>query len=91
MNSGYIMVDCKELNLLADSSQTVDGIYDASIAAVESGKHIIACNCEYGEDVPVTPIPVFAIIEAGVVIFTSSILQVRVAPDDSVTVVSLIQ
>ena len=89
-NSGYIMVDCKKVNLLAQSAQTVNGMYAASKNAIDSGKPILACNCEYGEGVPLTPIPVFAIIEAGVIIFTASILQVRVAPNNSVTIVPLI-
>lgn len=90
MANGYIMVDCKSLNLLADASQTINGLYESSIEAIMSGKPIIAVNCEYGEDVPMTPISVMAIIEAGVVILTASIWQIRVADDDSVTIVSLI-
>lgn len=88
--NGYIGVDCKGTNLLAQSAQTKEGLYADSIAAIESGKPIIAVNCEYGEGVPMTPIPVMAIIEANVCIFTASILQIRVAPNDSVTIVPLI-
>lgn len=88
--TGYIMVDCKQMNLLAGESQTISGLYAASIEAINTGKPIIATNCEYGENVPMTPISVMAIIESGTVIFTSSILQIRVAADDSVTIVSLI-
>lgn len=90
MANGYIMVDCKSLNLLADASQTINGLYESSIEAIMSGKPIIAVNCEYGEGVPMTPISVMAIIEAGVAILTASILQIRVANDDSVTIVPLI-
>ena len=90
MANGYIMVDCKSLNLLADASQTINGLYESSIEAIMSGKPIIAVNCEYGADVPMSPIPVMAIIEAGVVIFTTSILQIKIADDDSVTIVPLI-
>ena len=90
MANGYIMVDCKSLNLLADASQTINSLYESSIEAIMSGKPIIAVNCEYGENVPMTPIPVMAIIEAGVAILTTSILQIRVANDDSVTIVPLI-
>lgn len=89
-NSGYVMVDCKKANLLAQSAQTVDGIYASAKGAIDTGKPILACNCEYGEGVPLTPIPVFAIIEDGVLIFTASILQIRVTDEDSVTIVSLL-
>lgn len=90
MSNGYIMIDCQALNLLASESQTITGLYARSIEAIDTGKPIIAVNCEYGEDVPMTPISVMAIIEAGTVIFTASILQIRVASDDTVTIVPLI-
>lgn len=88
--NGYIMVDCQSINLLAVESQTIPGLYARSIEAIDTGKPIIAVNCEYGEGVPMTPISVMAIIEAGIVIFTASILQIRVASDDTVTIVPLI-
>lgn len=90
MSNGYIMVDCQSLNLLASESQTIPGLYARSIEAIDTGKPIIAVNCEYGEGVPMTPISVMAIIEAGIAIFTASILQIRVASDDTVTIVPLI-
>lgn len=90
IKGGYAMVDCKGLNLLSQSSQTISGLYDKAMEAVKSDKPIQAYNCDYGAGVPVTPIPVFAIIEAGVIIFTASILQVRIASDDSVTITSLL-
>ncbi len=84
------MVDCGGANLLAQSSQTISGLYAKCKTAVDSGKPILAYNCQYGSGVPMTPIPVFAILEAGVYIFTSSILQIRVANTDAVTIVSLL-
>lgn len=91
MNGGYTMVDCGKANLLAQSPQTISGLYQKSLDALATGKPVIANNCEYGVGVPMSPIPVFAIIEAGIIIFTASILQIRVASDDSVTIVSLLQ
>ena len=90
MNGGYVMVDCKGLNLLAQSSQTVNGLYEVCKDAYNSGKPIIAYNCVYGTGVPLTPIQVFAIEEAGKFIFTSSILQIIVDDDDSVVIASLL-
>lgn len=89
-NSGYALVDCNGLNLLAQSEVTVDGLYVKCKAAYDSGKPIIACNCQYGSGVAASPIAVMCIIEAGVYVFTSSILQIRVAADDGVTITSLI-
>ena len=88
--NGYTLVDCKGMNLLSQSSQTIDGLYAASAKAVELGKPIIAINCEYGEGVPMTPIAVMAIVEDDTIVFTASILQIRVSSDDSVEIVPLI-
>ena len=90
MAAGYVMVDCQSMNLLSQESQTINGLYAVCIDAIKTGKPIIAMNCTYGEGVPMTPISVMAIIEDGVVVFTASILQIRVASDDSVTIVPLI-
>ena len=89
--TGYVVVDCTGINLLADSKVTVSGIYAKCKAAFESGKPMFACNCEYGEGVPMTPVQVMAIIEAGVYVMTASILQIRVDSDDGVTIVSLLE
>lgn len=87
---GYALIDCKKLNLLADDKQTISGLYAAVKAAYENDKMTVAVNCEYGEGVKMTPIPVFMILEAGVFILTASILQVRVDEEDGVTITSLI-
>lgn len=88
--TGYINIDCKGLNLLAQEAQTIDGLYAVCVEALATNKPINAVNCVYGEGVPMTPVPVMAINEDGTIIFTASILQVRVAADDSVTIVSLL-
>ena len=90
MNGGYSMVDCKKMNLLAQSSQTISGIFDASKNAIATGKPIIACNCEYGEGVPMTPIAVMAIEQGGEICFSASILQIWVNSSDGVRIVSLL-
>ena len=88
--NGYIVIDCKGLNLLSQESQTIKGLYERCIEADFTDKLIIATNCEYGEGVEMSPIPVFCIIENGVFIFTASILQIRVSSDDSVVITSLL-
>ena len=90
MNGGYVLVDCKKMNLLAQSSQTVSGLYARMVEAVKTGKPVIACNCEYGVGVSLSPFPVMVLKEAGIYICTASILQVRISSDDSVTIVSLL-
>lgn len=90
-NNGYVVVDCGGLNLLADSSQTITGLYNRCKDAINSNKPIIASNCNYGANTPVTPINVFAITEGTTFIFTASILQIRVASTDVVTIVPLVE
>lgn len=90
MKGGYIMIDCEKLNLLAQSSQTISGLYAKCKKAIDANKPIYAHNCEYGEGVPLTPIHVFAINEAGTLILTASILQIRIASNDAVTIMNLI-
>lgn len=84
-NGGYIMVDCGGLNLLGghDTAQTIPDLYKNAKTAIESGKPIIANNCEYGEGVTMSPVPVFAIIESDVLILTASILQIRIAANST--------
>lgn len=89
-NGGTAFIDCGGLNLLAQSSQTIAGLYAQIKAGYEAGKQIVATNCVYGEGVPLTPIPVFTILEAGVFVSTASILQIRVTDKDVVTITPLI-
>ncbi len=91
MNGGYINVDCGGLNLLAESAQTIAGIYDRVKTAWLTGKPIYAYNCMWG-DSPISPIPVFAIPfpESNEIICTASTLQVIVKDDDSVTINNLV-
>lgn len=90
MKGGYIMIDCKGLNLLSQSSVTVSGLHAAVTAAISKNKPIYAYNCTYGSGVKMTPIQVMCIIEDGTAVCTSSILQIRVAANDAVTITSLL-
>lgn len=88
--TGYIQIDCKGMNLLAQESQTITGLYAASAAAMETNKPVIAVNCTYGEGVDMSPVPVMGIYEDDDIIFTASILQIIVTPADAVTIRSLV-
>ena len=87
---GYILIDCGGLNLLATDPQTISGLYAKVKKAHELNKPIYAVNCVYGSGVKLSPISVFAINEAGTIILTASILQIRVASNDAVTILNLI-
>lgn len=90
INGGYVQVDGTGVNLLAGETQTIPGLYKKMIEAIGTGKPIQVCNCQYGSGVAMTPIPIFCIIEAGVVIGTASILQLRVNESNEVWVVNLL-
>lgn len=91
MNGGYIIVDCTGMNLLAESAQTITGLYKTVQNALLTGKPIYAYNCMWG-DAPISPVPVFAIpfTGSGEIICTSSTLQIIVKDDDTVTINNLV-
>ena len=91
MNGGYIMIDCKGLDLLKDSAQTIVGMYTQCQIAMATNKPIIAYNCKWGTDKSITPIQVFMIQFDGYIIATSSTLQIIIASNDSITINNLIQ
>ena len=87
--NGYISIDCKGLDLLSESSQTISGLYDAIQEAIESGKPIYACNMVWGDVSAISPVQVFTVQFDGYVICTASTLQVIVTTDDAVTINNL--
>lgn len=92
LKGGYVLVDCKGLDLLGGSTpQTIDGLYAACDIAMKSGKPILACNCIYGEGHACSPVAVMGQREsANSLVFTSSILQIVVTDEDKVTIISLL-
>ena len=58
--NGYIIVDCAGVDLNAESSTTITGLNASLVAAINSGKPVIAFNIVNGDDVDevFTPIPV---------------------------------
>lgn len=88
--TGYINIDCKGMNLLSQESQTIGGLYAACAAAMETNKPINAVNCTYGEGVHMSPVAVMGIYEDDNIIFTASILQIVVTPEDTVTIIPLV-
>lgn len=89
---GYIMVDCKGLDLIKGSTpQTIPGIYEKVQKAMKTGKEIRACNCIWDTTRDVTPISVMAIqINPTTVICTAATLQVIIASNDVITINNLV-
>lgn len=92
MNGGYVMVDCKGLDLSTAEEQTISGLYADMISAIDSGKPMYAYNCVWGtnSDSPMTPIPFFAQKwNSTMVVGTSSVLNITCTSADKVNVTSL--
>ena len=87
--NGYIQVDCKGLDLLAESAQTINGLYNDVQEAIETGKPMFATNLVWGDVSSISPVQVFSVQWDGYVILTASTLQVIVTTEDSVTINNL--
>lgn len=87
--NGYISIDCKGLDLLSESSQTISGLYAAIQEAITSGKPIYAINMVWGEVSDISPVQVFTVQFDGYVVCTAATLQVIVTTADAVTVNNL--
>lgn len=87
--NGYIIIDCKGLDLLAESAQTISGLYQAVQDAIASGKPLYATNMVWGDVSPISPVQVFTVQFDGYVIVTASTLQVIITTADSVTINNL--
>lgn len=87
--NGYIIIDCKGLDLLAESAQTISGLYQTIQDAIASGKPLYATNLVWGDVSPVSPVQVFTVQFDGYVVVTASTLQVIVTSADSVTINNL--
>lgn len=93
MKSGVFMVDCGGLNLLAETSQTISGLYERVKAALKTNKPVFAYNVLFGVNNPMTPIGVMVNFESAdseLLICTASTLQIRITSADAVTIVNFI-
>ena len=91
MKAGYVLVDCKGLDLLSESTQTISGLYAKLVEAMKTGKMIIAENMVWGDDGTISPVHVFAIDMGSTygIYCTASTLQIRVSPANVVTIVNM--
>ena len=91
MKGGYVLVDCKGLDLTGESTQTITGLYNKVKAAMGTGKLIIVENMIWGDDGIISPVHVFAIDMGSTygIYCTASTLQIRISPADVVTIVNM--
>ena len=60
--NGYIQIDCKGLDLLAESAQTINGLYNEIQEAIETGKPMFATNLVWGDVSAISPVQVFSFL-----------------------------
>lgn len=90
MKGGYTLIDCTGLDLTAESTKTISGLYNKVKAAIDTGKMIIVANMIWGSGKPVTPVPVFAVDFGNDGIYcTVSTRQIQISKLDVVTIVDL--
>ena len=87
MNGGYVMVDCKGLDLTGGNTpQTITGIWNDAKIAMASGKPIVAHNCVYGTGVKVSPVTCFGwYISTTEIVFVGATIHVHIKSDNTVT------
>lgn len=88
MNGGYTLIDFQNKDILSKDIK-IDGIYKAVENAFNVGKSIQCVNAKY-DSMDCSPITVFACKGEKKYYCTSSILQLVVNEDDTITVNNLV-
>ena len=86
---GYFLIDCKGLNLLSETEQTISGITKECEKARVLDKPCYATNCKWGSE-PITPIAVLITKAEGHITATASTLQLVIDNTDGVTINNLV-
>ena len=90
MNGGYIMVDCTGLDLTDTNAQSIDGIWDKAVEAIDADKPIIVHNCEYGTGVKVSPVTCFGwYIDTDEIVIVGATLHIHIKNDNTATVLDV--
>ena len=90
MNTGYVTIDCKGLDLIKGSTpQTIPGLRADIETAMATGKPIIATNLTWDEGY-ISPTMCMCTFVGDDLIATSSTLQIYISKSDVVTIVNLV-
>lgn len=88
MPGGYYLLDGLSIDLTGEA-KTYTGAWDAAVAALASGKPIVAYNMLYGT-APVSPVPVFGwYLASDEIVIVGATLHVHIEDDDTVTIVDV--
>lgn len=90
MKGGYILLDCRGLELTSPVKLTKTGIYKKVKDAYESGKPVYAVNCLWEGD-PMSPISVMITKRSsGNYIATASTLQIVIDENNGVEIINML-
>lgn len=88
MNGGYCMVDCTGLDLSAEESQTVSGLYDSIYACMDSNKPIAFNNILIEGEGLITPAYGSAVISGDNIIVYVIGSKLQITNQDVITILS---
>lgn len=89
MRGGYFNVDCSGINLSLTTAQSIPGIWDKAVTAMQTDKPIMAYGCSYGEAL-VSPVPVFGwYIAADEIVIVGATLHVHIKNNNTATVLDV--
>lgn len=89
LKGGYILVDASGIELTSAEPKTVTGIWNKAVAAIGSGKPIVACGCTYSS-APVSPVTGFGwYIATDEIVFVGATLHIHIKDNDSVTILDV--
>lgn len=88
MNGGYVMIDATGVDLLAESSKTVAGIYNKFLKALQSGKPILAYGATY-DTAGSSPIAVNVIPASNALTVYTGVYSIAISNADAVAVTNL--
>lgn len=88
--NGYVIIDCKGLELTSQTKQTITGIYNRVRDAYNTGKPCICYNCLWEDDV-MSPFNVMINPRSsGNYIATASTLQIEIDDEDGIEITNMI-
>lgn len=92
MNGGYVLIDCKGLDLTKGSTeQTISGFFARVKEAEKTGKPIYATNCVWDTNGGVSPFNIMTMDSSEtLVICTAPKFQINVNSTDVVTIISMV-
>lgn len=83
INTGYVLLDGGNIDLSTSDAQLIDGAWDRTITAINTGKPIWAYNTKYGDGKPLSPVPVFCwYLSATSIVIVGATLHIIVGNDD---------